>query len=212
MKLVIGNKRYSSWSFRPWLAMRASGISFDEELIPFDDEAGNPAIKAATPAGRVPVLVDGGLVVWDSLAILEYLAERFPEAGLWPDDAARRATARAMSAEMHSSFDALRNECPMNMARPVRPIAVSEAVHADVARIETLWDEALSASGGPFLMGKFGNVDAMFAPVVNRLEIYALSTHDAVGRYTAAMKALPAWAEWEAAGRAEPWIVEHEEV
>lgn len=212
MKLIIGNKRYSSWSFRPWLAMRVKGIDVEDELIPFDDEAGNPAIKAATPAGRVPVLVDGDLVVWDSLAILEYLADRFPEAGLWPDDAARRARARSMAAEMHSGLGALRGECPMNMAREVSAIPVSDAVGADVARIEALWDEALGASGGPFLMGEFGNVDAMFAPVVNRLEIYALSTHDAVARYSAAMKALPAWAEWQQAGRAEPWIVPHDEV
>lgn len=212
MKLIVGNKRYSSWSFRPWLAMRVNGIAFDEDLIPFDDEGGNPAIKAATPAGRVPVLVDGALVVWESLAILEYLADRFPDAGFWPDDPADRARARAMAAEMHAGFVALRSECPMNMAREVRAIAVSDAVAGDVARIEALWDEALARSGGPFLFGAFSNADAMFAPVVNRLEIYALSTHEAVRRYSEAMKALPAWSEWEQAGRAEPWVVAGEEV
>jgi glutathione S-transferase len=211
MKLIIGNKKYSSWSLRPWIAMRVKGIAFEEELIPFDDEAGNPAIKAATPAGKVPVLVDGDLVVWESLAILEYLADRFPGAGLWPDDIAARARARSMAHEMHGGFGALRSECPMNMAREVRPIPVSDGVRRDVARIEQLWSEALSASNGPFLFGAFSNADAMFAPVVNRLEIYALSTHEAVARYSAAMKALPAWAEWEAAGRAEPWIVEQDE-
>jgi glutathione S-transferase len=211
MKLIIGNKKYSSWSFRPWIAMRVKGIAFDEELIPFDDDAGNPAIKAATPAGKVPVLVDGNLVVWESLAILEYLADRFPDAGFWPEEIAARARARSMAHEMHGGFGALRSECPMNMAREVRPIAVSDGVRRDVARIEQLWSEALSASNGPFLFGDFTNTDAMFAPVVNRLEIYALSTHEAVARYSAAMKALPAWAEWEAAGRAEPWIVEADE-
>ena len=211
MKLIIGNKKYSSWSFRPWLAMRVNRINFEEELIPFDFAAGNPAIKAASPAGKVPVMVDGDLVIWESLAILEYLAERFPEAGLWPDDIAARARARAMASEMHGGFGALRSECPMNMARAVGAIGVSGAVHRDVARIETLWAEALAASGGPFLFGDFTNADAMFAPVVNRLDIYALSTHEAVARYTAAMKALPAWAEWETAGRAEPWIVEEDE-
>ncbi|GGD37118.1 glutathione S-transferase family protein [Sinisalibacter lacisalsi] len=211
MKLIIGNKKYSSWSFRPWIAMRVKGIAFEEELIPFDFAAGNPAIRAATPAGKVPVLVDGDLAVWESLAILEYLAERFPEVGLLPEDIAARARARSMAHEMHGGFGALRSECPMNMAREVRPIAVSDGVRRDVARIEQLWSEALSASGGPFLFGEFSNVDAMFAPVVNRLEIYALSTHEAVARYSAAMKALPAWAEWAAAGRAEPWIVEQDE-
>jgi glutathione S-transferase len=211
MKLIIGNKKYSSWSFRPWIAMRVKGIAFDEELILLDDDAGNPAIRAATPAGKVPVLIDGDLAVWESLAILEYLAERFPETGLWPEDVAARARARSMAHEMHGGFGALRAECPMNMAREVRPIAVSDGVRRDVARIEQLWSEALSASNGPFLFGDFTNTDAMFAPVVNRLEIYALSTHEAVARYSAAMKALPAWAEWEAAGRAEPWIVEADE-
>jgi len=211
MKLVIGNKKYSSWSLRPWIAMRVKGIAFDEELIPFDFDAGNPAIKAATPAGKVPVLVDGDLVVWESLAILEYLADRFPDAGLWPEATGQRARARSMAHEMHGGFGALRSECPMNMARAVRPIAVSDGVRSDVARIEQLWSAALDASGGPFLFGAFTNADAMFAPVVNRLEIYALSTHEAVSRYSAAMKALPAWAEWEAAGRAEPWIVEQDE-
>jgi len=162
-------------------------------------------------AGKVPVLVDGDLVVWESLAILEYLAERFPEARLWPEDIAARARARSMAHEMHGGFGALRSECPMNMAREVRPIAVSDGVRRDVARIEQLWSEALAASNGPFLFGDFTNADAMFAPVVNRLEIYALSTHEAVSRYSAAMKALPAWTEWEAAGRAEPWIVEADE-
>jgi len=211
MKLIIGNKKYSSWSLRPWIAMRVKGIAFDEELIPFDFGAGNPAIKAATPTGKVPVLVDGDLVVWESLAILEYLAERFPETGLWPTDTAARAKARSMAHEMHGGFGALRSECPMNMAREVRPIAVSDGVRRDVARIEQLWSAALDASGGLFLFGDFTNADAMFAPVVNRLEIYALSTHEAVRQYSAAMKALPAWAEWQKAGRAEPWIVEQDE-
>lgn len=211
MKLIIGNKKYSSWSFRPWIALKATSIAFEEELIPFDFPGGNAAIKAATPAGKVPVLVDGAVTVWESLAILEYLADRFPGAGLWPDDIATRATARSYATEMHGGFGSLRNECPMNMARPVRAIPVSDGVHRDVARVERLWAGALDASGGPFLFGAFSNADAMFAPVVNRLEVYALSSHEAVVRYTAAMKALPAWQEWEAAGRAEPWIVEEDE-
>ncbi|HHC30268.1 MAG TPA: glutathione S-transferase family protein [Rhodobacterales bacterium] len=211
MKLIIGNKKYSSWSFRPWIAMRVKGIAFDEELIRFDFPAGNPAIKAATPAGKVPVLVDGDITVWESLAILEYLAERFPETRFWPTDIATRAKARALACEMHGGFGSLRNECPTNWARARGAIEVSDGVRRDVARIEQIWAEALDASGGPFLFGDFSNADAMFAPVVNRLDIYALSTHEAVARYSQAMKALPAWSEWEAAGRAEPWIVEEDE-
>ncbi len=191
--------------------MRTKGIAFEEQLIRFDFAAGNPKIKAATPAGRVPVLVDGDLAVWESLAILEYLAERYPQAGFWPQDTGMRARARAVAAEMHGGFSALRSECPMNMARQVRPIMVSDGVRRDVARIEAIWSEALARSGGPFLFGEFSNADAMFAPVVNRFEIYALSDHEAVARYAQAMKALPGWSEWEAAGRAEPWIVEEDE-
>lgn len=209
MKLIIGNKRYSSWSFRPWLAMKVAGIAFEEHLIPFEDEIGNPKIKAASPSGTVPVLVDGATVIPESLAILEYVAELAP--ALWPADRRARAEARAAASEMHAGFRALRTECPMNMARAVRPIAVSDAVRREVARIETLWDRALDASGGPFLFGAFSNADAMFAPVVNRLEIYALSDHEAVHRYTGVMKALPAWQDWETAGRAEPWIVPGDE-
>lgn len=210
MKLIIGNKKYSSWSMRPWLAMRVAGLAFEEELIPFDDEAGNPAIKAVSPTGRVPVLVEGDLVIAESLAIMERAAELAP--GLWPEAADARARARAAAAEMHAGFGALRSECPMNFGRAPAPLAVSDGVRADVARIEELWDESLEASGGPFLFGEFGNADAMFAPVVNRLEIYELSDHPAVRALTAAMKGLPAWQEWEAAARAEPWIVPADEV
>ena len=186
------------------------GIPFEEELIRFDFPGGNAAIRAVSPTGKVPVLRDGDLLIWESLAILEYAAERAP--ALWPADPAARARARAAASEMHGGFGALRAECPMNMARTPAPIPVSEAVRADVARIETLWSECLDASGGPFLFGEFSNADAMFAPVVNRLEVYALSDHDAVRSLSAAMKALPHWQAWERAGRAEPWIVEEDEV
>lgn len=210
MKLFIGNRRYSSWSFRPWLAMKVAGLGFEEELIPFDFPAGNPAIRAVSPTGRVPVLRDGDLVIWESLAIMEYAAELRPS--LWPVDKAERARARAVAHEMHGGFGALRAECPMNMARTPGGISVSDAVRADVARIEAIWSECLVRSGGPFLFGRFCNADAMFAPVVNRLEIYALSGHDTVTRYSGAMKALPEWQEWEAAARAEAWVVAEDEV
>lgn len=211
MLLHIGNKNYSSWSFRPWMAMRATGIAFEERLTPFDDEGGNPRFREFSPTGKVPVLVDGDLVVPESLAILEYVADKYPDARLWPSEIGARARARAIACEMHAGFSALRNACPMNMRRPVRPIEVSSKVMDDVRRIEQIWSECLERSGGPFLFGGFGNADAMFAPVVNRLETYALSEHPAVLAYRRAMKHLPAWQEWEAASRAEPWVVPAEE-
>lgn len=211
MRLYIANKNYSSWSFRPWIAMKTKGIAFEEVLTPFDDEARNPKFREFSPTGKVPTLVDGDLTVWESLAILEYLADRFPQAGFWPAAIAERACARAVASEMHAGFTALRTECPTNWRRPVRAIEVSENVRREVARIERLWAECLDRSGGPFLFGDFCNADAMYAPVVNRLDVYALSSHPAVAAYTKAIKALPAWIEWEKAGIAEPWIVPADE-
>ncbi|MCB1384352.1 MAG: glutathione S-transferase family protein [Nitratireductor sp.] len=211
MRLHIGNKNYSSWSFRPWIAMKAKGVAFEEVLTPFDDEGGNPKFREFSPTGKVPTLVDGDLTVWESLAILEYLAERFPDAGFWPADRAARAHARAVANEMHGGFSALRSACPMNMRRDIRPIAVSDGVRKDVARIETLWADCLKTYGGPFLFADFSNADAMFAPVVNRLEKYALSDHPAVIAYSEAMKSHPAWIEWRDAALAESWIVPADE-
>lgn len=210
--LYIGNKNYSSWSFRPWIGMRVAGIAFQEILVPFDMAAGNPEFKAFSPTGKVPVLVDDGLTVWESLAILDHVARKHPQSGLWPNDGAFRSKAMAVSVEMVSSFQALRSACPMNLRRPRQPIETSPAILADVARIQSLWGECLDQSGGPFLFGGFSIADAMFAPVVNRLDVYAFETGPAVAEYMARMKALPAWAEWEAAGRAEPWIVDEDEV
>lgn len=211
MRLYIGNKNYSSWSFRPWIAMKAKAIDFEEVLIPFDDDAGNPKFREFSPTGKVPVLVDGDLTVWESSAILEYLHDRLPDHGFWPQDIKARAIARAVAGEMHAGFGALRSVCPMNMRREIRAIEVSDALRRDVARIETLWAECLDRSGGPFLFGTFCNADAMFAPVVNRLEKYALSADPSVEAYGKAMKALPAWIEWEEAALAEPWIVPADE-
>lgn len=212
MRLYIANKNYSSWSFRPWVAMKAKGVGFEEVLTPFDDDAGNPKFREFSPTGKVPALVDGDVTIWESLAILEYLADRFPQKGFWPDEAAARAVARAVACEMHAGFTALRNACPTNWRRPVRAIEIGDGVRRDVARIEALWAGCLEKSGGPFLFGEFCNADAMYAPVVNRLEVYALSDHPAVVAYSGAMKALPAWIEWEEAGRAEPWIIPADEV
>ena len=212
MLLHIGNRNYSSWSFRPWIAMRVKGIAFDVQLTPFDDEAGNPRFREFSPSGRVPALVAGALTVWESLAILEYLADRFPDAGWWPAEIGRRAHARSIANEMHGGFAALRHSCPMNMRRSPRSIAVSQAVDADVARIERIWEECLKRSGGPFLYGEFTIADAMYAPVVSRFDSYCLSQHPASASYGAAMKSLPAWQEWETQARAEPWILPAEEV
>ncbi|OCW58144.1 glutathione S-transferase family protein [Hoeflea olei] len=209
--LYIGNKNYSSWSLRPWIGLRVAGIAFEEKLVPFDMAAGNPAFKAFSPTGKVPVLVDDGLTVWESLAILDHMARKHPEAGLWPEDQALRSRAMAMSAEMMSSFQALRGACPMNMRRPRAPIARTPAIDADVARIEALWSQSLALSGGPFLLGRFSIADAMFAPVVNRLDVYGFETGPEVAAYMDRVKALPAWREWEAAGRAEPWTVVEDE-
>ncbi|MEO0329633.1 MAG: glutathione S-transferase family protein [Pseudomonadota bacterium] len=211
MKLYIGNKNYSSWSLRPWIALRQASIEFEEVLVPFEDEIGNPKFKTFSPTGKVPCLQDGDLTVWESLAILEYLADRFPDSCLWPEDISARALARCVANEMHGGFTALRNECPMNMRRDHYEIAVSDGVRNDVARIEKLWDECLQKSGGPFLFGAFTNADAMFAPVVNRLEVYCLSQNETVKTYSNAVKALPSWQEWETAGINEPWIVDADE-
>lgn len=212
MKLIIANKKYSSWSLRPWLAMKCANIPFGEVLIPFDMANGNPEFKTYSPTGKVPCLVDGDVTVWESLAILEYLAEKFPDRNLWPQSAQDRAEARSISNEMHSGFLNLRGACPMNMARTPALLEVNEGVRRDVSRIEQIWSQALAKSGGPFLFGDFSNADAVFAPVVNRLQIYCLSENDAVKRYTAAVTALPAWQEWQAAGKAEPWYVAEDEV
>ena len=211
LTLYIGNKNYSSWSLRPWIAMEAAGVPFTDEVIPFDFPAGNPKFKAISPTGRVPVLHHGDVRVWESLAIIEYVAELFPDKGIWPKGAGARAEARAISMEMLSGFRALRNACPMNIRRQPRAIALPEGVMDDVARIETIWKEALARSGGPFLFGAFSAADAMYAPVVNRFETYRLTQDDAVLAYIARVKAHPAWQKWQAAALAEPWIVPEDE-
>ena len=209
--LYIGNKNYSSWSFRPWIGMRVAGIAFTEELVPFDMAGGNPAFKAFSPTGKVPVLVDGGITIWESLAILDHVARKHPQSGLWPDQPAFRSQAMAMSAEMMSSFSALRAACPMNMRRKREAIATTPAILADVARVQSLWNGCLAQSTGPFLFGDFSIADAMYAPVVNRLDVYGFETDSKVSGYMARIKALPAWQEWEEAGRAEPWTVDEDE-
>ncbi|PVB63504.1 glutathione S-transferase family protein [Labrenzia sp. 011] len=211
-ELFIGNKNYSSWSFRPWIALKQKGIPFREHLVPFDFERGNPRFAAFSPNMKVPVLKDGDLTVWDSFAILEYASEIYPEKELWPEELNARARAKAVSAEMHSGFVSLRSACPMNMRRPVRKLEVDEGVEADVARIVQVWTETLEESGGPFLFGDFTIADAMFAPVVSRFATYCLSDAPVVRRYSDVMMSTPAWKAWEGDALKETWVVDVDEV
>jgi len=210
LKLVIGNKNYSSWSFRPWIGLRAAGIRFDEEVIPlYVDAASKAQILAHSPAGKVPILIDGDVRVWESLAILEYAAEKFRDAHLWPSESKARAHARAISSEMHAGFVPLRGECGMNMWRPPAKKDLSPDAQANVARIQTIWAEtrARYGAGGPFLFGKFTAADAMYAPVVSRFETYAIDVSAPVADYMRAMIALPAWQEWRRAALNETWVI-----
>ncbi|WP_299814069.1 glutathione S-transferase family protein [uncultured Roseibium sp.] len=211
-ELFIGNKNYSSWSFRPWIALKQKGIPFREHLVPFDFARGNPKFAAFSPNMKVPVLKDGDLTVWDSLAILEYASEIYPEKGLWPEELTSRAKAKAVSAEMHSGFVALRSACPMNMRRPAEEVEVNDGVKADVARIVQIWGECLEESGGPFLFGDFTIADAMFAPVVSRFTTYRLSDDPVFHRYSETMTSTPAWQAWEEDALKEPWVVDVDEV
>jgi glutathione S-transferase len=211
LTLVIGNKNYSSWSFRPWIAMKAAGIPFTEEMIPFE----TPEFKQRVGArfnGKVPILLDGDLQIWESLAIIEYLAETFPAARLWPQDKKARAHARAIANEMHAGFGPLRGHLPMNFARPVIKRALTREVEANVARIEAIFAECLSRSRGPFLFGAFSAADAMYAPVVSRLHTYDVAVSAGTRAYMDAMMALPAWQAWSAAARKEPWVFAEDEV
>jgi glutathione S-transferase len=214
LELVIGNKNYSSWSFRPWLAMKVARIAFAETVIPLDTPDFKSRIADLSVAGKVPVLIDGDTRVWESLAILEYLAERFPEAGLWPRDAHARAHARAICSEMHAGFQPLRRQFPMNMRRPVKGHELNVDAATDVRRIETLWGDcrARFGQGGPFLYGAFGAADAMYAPVVSRFHTYGVEVGAATRDYMRAIMALPAWDEWREAARREPWVIPQDEI
>lgn len=203
--LYIGNRRYSSWSLRPYLVLAASGLGFETKVIVLDQPDTASAIRAVNPAGRVPVLHHGALVVHDSLAICEYVAELSPEAGLWPSDRAARARARSAAAEMHSSFGALRRDMPQDlMARHTDGTGHTAEALADAARVQALWRELLAMSGGPFLFGGFTIADAMFAPVVGRFVSYGVKVEDDVRAYADAVWALPTFAQWRdlAAGEA----------
>jgi glutathione S-transferase len=211
MLLIIGNKNYSSWSFRPWIAMKVAGIAFEERVISLNDPDFKREIASVSKNGRVPAIDDNGVHVWESLAVLEYLAEKFPQAKLWPADTQARAHARAIAAEMHAGFQALRSECPMNFWRPVKRRDLSAEALADAARIDAMWSECLTRYGGPFLFGSFGAVDAMYAPVVSRFRTYAVEVGERSRAYMGAVMALPAWGEWKEAALKEPWVLPYDE-
>lgn len=205
-ELYIANKNYSSWSLRPWLLLRERGIAFKEHLVPFAPGTSSSwaSFRAFSPTGKVPCLRDGDTVVWDSLAIAEYVAERDP--GVWPVDPQARAWARCAAAEMHSGFPALRSVCTMNCGIRMRIDAPSEALRKDVARIEELWSEGLRRFGGPLLAGNaFTAVDAFYAPVAFRIQSYGLELGDAAMAYARRLLDLPAMREWYAAALAESW-------
>ena len=210
LRLVIVNKAYSSWSLRPWILMTHFGVAFEETVIPMGQPDTRARILEFSPTGKCPALVDGEVVVWESLAIVEYLAETFPQLAIWPRDRAARAHARALSNEMHGGFQALRNHCPTQFLRPVRKLALNAEVEADVARIEAAWDGARArfGAGEPFLYGEFSAADAMFAPVVNRFHIYDIAVRPATRDYMDAVMALPAWKAWIAGAQAEPWRID----
>lgn len=204
LEIIIGDKNYSSWSMRGWLAVELTGAAYDEIVVPLDQPDTAERILAFSPAGRVPVLRDEGLVVWDSLAICEYLAEKFPGAGLWPEDRRARAVARAVSAEMHSGFQALRTSMPMNLRLRRTIASPTPDVLADLTRIRAIWRGLLSqARDGEYLFGRFGIADAMFAPVVGRCRTYGVALNGPEAAYADAVWRHPAVARWVAGARAE---------
>lgn len=211
--LVIGNKNYSSWSLRPWLALKAAGIAFEEKLIVLNQPDSKDKLLAASPAGLVPVIVDDGLTIWDSLSIIEWAAER-AQTPLWPEDAQARAIARSVSAEMHSGFFPLRKHCPMNIRR-INPARERDpGVLENVNRIDAIWRDCRARFGadGPFLFGTFSGADCMYAPVVTRFRTYSLGVSDVSQTYMDAVLTHPDFLAWEAAAKAEPWSNPNSEV
>jgi len=208
MELLIGDKLWSSWSLRPWLVLKRAGAPFTETLIRLRTEhTGADARAAGSPSGLVPVLKDGDLAIWDSLAIGEYLAEKFPAANLWPADPASRALGRSAAAEMHSSYQSLRGECPMDLSFR-ESVTVSEATHNDLRRLVELWSGLLTRFGGPFLVGEWSIADAFYTPVATRLRSYGLRLSDygdtgACGAYAERLLQTPEFLEWEQAALAD---------
>lgn len=225
MQLYIGNKNYSSWSMRPWVLLTQAGIDFEEVALRFDNfldtstyaqSKFKQSLRAITPVGKVPVLVDGDLVVWDTLAIAEYVAEKFPERQLWPADRAARARSRSICAEMHSGFTALRNVCPMNMEARLEATGAliwrdNAGVRAEVERLVTMWSALLQEHGGPMLFGSFSVADAYYAPMCSRLRTYGLPVTDTVASYVNRVHALPGVKAWIEDALAEHDFLDFEE-
>jgi glutathione S-transferase len=207
--LVIGNKAYSSWSLRPWLLMKHAGIAFDEVRIPLFQQDSKKMILGYSPAGRVPVLMDGSLTVWDSLAICEYLAEKHPEKRLWPADVRARANARSISAEMHSGFVNLRGQMAMNVRRRLPGRGRTPEVLAEISRIQAIWSDcrARFSADGPFLYGEFSVADAMYAPVVSRFHTYEVQVEGAARKYAEFVYALAAMQEWISGANSETEVI-----
>lgn len=206
MELVIGTKKWSTWSLRPWLVLKRSGLAFTETLVELrqENDLSEAAIRQHSPSGLVPVLKDGGLTIWDSLAISEYLAEKAP--GLWPEDPAARALARAAAAEMHSGFSSLRGECPMALDAEPKPAELSPATQKDIRRIAAMWNALLARFGGPFLGGEWSIADAFYTPVATRFRTYGVKLSDhgdagPAGEYGQRLLETPEFLEWEAASR-----------
>jgi glutathione S-transferase len=220
LKLYIGNKNYSSWSMRPWVLLTQAGIPFKEVMVRFDSftagSAFRQSVDAITPTGKVPVLVDDALVIWDTLAIAEYLAEQFPDKQLWPQDKAARARARSVCAEMHAGFTGLRSNCPMNIEAALPEVGAliwrdKPAVRSDIARLVAMWQGLLDTHGGPMLFGEFCIADAYFAPVCMRLKTYALPLPQDVAAYVERVCALPGVKSWIEGAMAEKDFLDFEE-
>lgn len=213
MHLTIGNKLYSSWSLRPWILMRALGIPFTETVIPLYQPDTKVRILDVSPAGKVPCLVDGDVTVWESLSIMEYLHERFPSAGVWPAEAKARAHARNLASEMHAGFQALRQFCPMNLGKRFHPRELSSDVADNVRRLEGMWSDCRRRfkGSGEFLFGEFSAADAMYAPVVTRLDTYQVPVATETRQYMNAVLAHPAFVAWRQDALAEPWQLPHYE-
>lgn len=211
IELVIANKNYSSWSLRPWLALKQAGLPFSVTVIPLKQDDTKAQILARSPSGKVPALIHDGVTVWDSLAICEYVAELAPDAGLWPTAPATRAVARSVSAEMHSGFTALRSNMPMNIRGDLSGWGRAPGVAEDVARIEAIWTDVRQRFGatGPYLFGGFTIADAMYAPVVARFKTYGVTVNPTAQAYAEAILAHPFMREWTADALAETWTIDY---
>ncbi|MBI1385954.1 MAG: glutathione S-transferase [Rhizobiales bacterium] len=214
MKIVIGNKLYSSWSMRPWLVLKAFGVPFEEEIILLDAPSAKARREAFAPSPTVPILVDGDLALWETLAIIEYLADRFPDRAIWPREPRARAMARVVSSEMHAGYASLRKACPMNLGKrfATRDRGIEAAV--DIARVDWLMSETRAAfgAGGAYLFGDYCAADAMFTPIATRFETYALPASAATSKYFNALLAHPAYRDWLDEALVEPWTVPFDEV